>query len=1090
MIQFIGAGAGSGKTHRLTHLLYEKLESGAVQPAGVIATTFTLKAAAELRQRVRETLLENDRFALATAIGQARIGTVNSVCGQLVQRFAFDLGLSPELDVIEEAESIALLRESVNLVLTDADHLVGIVAVTRRLGLDDWQATIKDLVDKARANGIDADALRQMGKVNADHLLATCFPLQGRDSFDGELRAAIDLAVAALEAEQARAKKSVKKTADAITRLRHARSDLEEGALAWKDWVGLMQLEPAKAAQPLVEPVTDLARQGHDAHPGLRADLRAWLDAAFDLAARTLDAFAARKRERGVLDFVDQERLLLAALEQPAVQATLRQNLQLLMVDEFQDTSPIQLALFARLADLARETVWVGDIKQAIYGFRGSDATLMRQVLAELDSSATNPPQRLDESRRSRPELVNLVNAVFTHAFADTMQTRDIRLRPHRPATLDNAAFAWWRLAGGKKENRMTALGATLRTLIDSGHAIVDKASGCPRPVQAGDIAILARTHANVLAAAQGVRQAGLAVTSAQPGLLATPEAVLALACLRRLHDAGDTLASAEIISLTTCAEPETWLSDRLNWLAAKQPGNAWGEDDTAGQQPLLARLASLREGEARNWSPAEALRRVIVDGDLPRYLTQWGPDRARIARRLDNLDALQGFAADYEAHCHATRRAASIGGLLLWLRALGEENEDAMAERPGAAIRVLTHHAAKGLEWPVVICLDLDHDPRDELWGLSATAGTDRLNIRDPLAARFIRYWPWPYGKRSTNMTVLERLRGADVAATVEPVLRRAQDEARRLLYVSMTRARDLLVFAAPDKATEMPWFDTLDAPWLKFAELPTDARLILPDGHGEVPVALPSGELAADSPASRSETSESLFWIRGHANQEPRLAARCSPSTVGAVSPAPTFAAAGDAPAALIESYGSRCEIVGGPAMDVLGNALHACIAFDWINPTLPRRHARIVEILDLWGMTAHVDVATVLAGIDAFRAECHARWTIRRALVEYPFAQTLPNGQRLSGRIDLLLDTDAGWVIVDHKSNPAPRDRLSALAADYLPQLRAYAGAVSALGDQRPVSLAINFFVGQCLAVLPAATAGGSRTNVPKAGKTESG
>lgn len=1072
-IQFIGAGAGSGKTHRLTHLLYEKLESGAIQPAGVIATTFTIKAAAELRQRVRETLLENNRFALATAIGQARIGTVNSVCGQLVQRFAFELGLSPELEVIEEEESTALLRESIDSVLTDGDYLAELFAITRRLGLEDWQATIKSLVDKARANGIDADALRQMGQTNADHLLATCFPLKGRDSFDAELSKAIDLAIAGLEAEQASAKKPIKKTATAITTLRHMASDLESKALAWKDWVGLMALDPAKSAELIVEPVIDLARQGHDAHPGLQADLRAWLVAAFDLAARTLDAFATRKRDRGVLDFVDQERLLLAALDRPDVQESLRKDLQLLMVDEFQDTSPIQLALFARLADLAQETVWVGDIKQAIYGFRGSDANLMRQVLAELDSANAGDkaqrPQRLNESRRSRPELVALVNAVFTHAFADTLQPQDICLRAHRPATLDNSAFAWWRLSGGKKEARMTALGAAVRTVIDSGYEVVDKASGQARPVQAGDIAILARTHTNVLAAAQGLRQAGLAVTSAQPGLLQTPEAVLVVACLRRLLDANDTLATAEIYSLTQHgATPEVWLADRLEWLAAGKPSQAWTETEPC--IPLLVTLAKMRDGAARNWSPAEALRRVIADGALSQHLVRWGPDAARAANRMDNLDVLQSLATDYEAHCHASRRAASIGGLLLWLRALGEAKEDAMAERPGAAIRVLTHHAAKGLEWPVVICLDLDHDPRDDLWGMSVEATADRLDIRNPLAGRFIRYWPWPYGKRSKDMTVLQRLQGADVAATVDPILRRASDEARRLLYVSMTRARDLLVFAVPDKADEFPWFETLDAPWLKFDELPNDARLSLPEGHGEIPVALLNQDPSICPPLSDADKFEGLWWVSGYSGGRSLLPAKCAPSTLSAVSPAPTFSKQNAAPAFQLENYGNRFGITDSPAMDVLGNALHACIAFDWINPDLADRRTRISEILALWGMAAHVDSDAVMSGVDAFRAWCYSRWQIRRALVEYPFARTLANGQRLSGRLDLLLDTDDGWVIVDHKSNPSPRDKLAALATEYLPQLNAYAETINALGDQRPISLAINFFVGQSMAVLP--------------------
>ena len=95
-LHFISAGAGSGKTFRLTQILHAKLTGGASKPAGVIATTFTRKAAAELRERVRTDLVARGDFTLANAMGQARIGTINSVCGDLLKRFAFEAGMPTE----------------------------------------------------------------------------------------------------------------------------------------------------------------------------------------------------------------------------------------------------------------------------------------------------------------------------------------------------------------------------------------------------------------------------------------------------------------------------------------------------------------------------------------------------------------------------------------------------------------------------------------------------------------------------------------------------------------------------------------------------------------------------------------------------------------------------------------------------------------------------------------------------------------------------------------------------------------------------------------------------------------------------------
>ena len=116
-ITFISAGAGSGKTHRLTEILHRELTAGGVRPAGVIATTFTKKAATELRERVREHLLKQGSFGLANAMGQARIGTVNGVCGQFIARFAFEAGMSTEQQVLEEAQGEILLARAIDAAL-------------------------------------------------------------------------------------------------------------------------------------------------------------------------------------------------------------------------------------------------------------------------------------------------------------------------------------------------------------------------------------------------------------------------------------------------------------------------------------------------------------------------------------------------------------------------------------------------------------------------------------------------------------------------------------------------------------------------------------------------------------------------------------------------------------------------------------------------------------------------------------------------------------------------------------------------------------------------------------------------------------
>lgn len=1047
-IHFISAGAGSGKTYSLTELLDDKLVAGGIDPAGVIATTFTKKAATELRERVRESLVAKGEFQRANSIGQARIGTVNSICGQLVQRFAFEIGLPPELEVLEESEADSLLREALDGVLDDPSKIDQLNQLAYRLGEEDWQGRIKKLVDLARSNDIAPATLAGQGALNASDLLDNHYPKPAKTSFDVQLINTIE--AAALQLETAQATKFVKKTADCIKVLNECLPDLKRGNLPWSQWVKLGKTLPAKAFELVMEPVQDAARR-HDEHPGLHADIRQWLESSFSLAAHTLEVFARLKRERGVIDFVDQELLLLQALRQPSVEETIRDELQLLMVDEFQDTSPIQLALFTRLALLAKETVWVGDVKQAIYGFRGSDTALMQSVLDALPAMGATRSE-LPNSYRSRPELVDLVNAVFEPVFAGFLQPKEIRLTATRPRLLDNEAFAWWYLAGDNKEEIAKALGTGVRNLLASGYQVVDKQTKLARMVQPGDIAILSRSNVGVSDAAKALAEQGLTVAVSQAGLLATPEAVLAVACLRRLNDRRDTLASAEIISLTECSDPEDWLADRLRYLEAIMAEGGkdhWREEgDTAA--PVLARLAALRQSDIGRMTPTEALRRAIVECDLARYLLQWSKDKARADARLANLQALRELAQDYEKRCHARRRAATISGLILWFQQAATDKTDLLASSQDDAVRVLTHHGAKGLEWPVVICLDLHAATRDRLWDISVQSAAP-VTMADPLQGRDIRYWPWPYGKQSNGIPTADKI--ADSAIAAEFALK-AKEEAQRLLYVSMTRARDLLIFAIPNKVKAFEWLDCVNAPWLKT----DDGEISLPDCE-PIKVASQTFEVPA-VPVEESAVvaGEQLHWFEIPTDRPSYLSAICSPSGLK------TEQGFQELASPEIAIYGERIALNGAPDMATLGEALHACIAFDWLNPELPEREERIARILANWGVERNVDSNQVAIGVKKFREWCIERWKPTAWYVEYPVEVVLSNGQGIKGRLDLLLETLAGWVILDHKSNPSPCSEWNKVASGYGSQLAGYKSSIESVNGVMVSQLAINFFIGQ--------------------------
>ena len=378
-LTFISAGAGSGKTHRLTQILHQQLSSGSVRPSGVVATTFTKKAATELRERVRSHLLKQGAYGLANAMGQARIGTVNSVCGGLLERFAFEAGLATEQQVLEENQAAVLVKQAIDAVL-DGPGVSDLLKVVQRLGIDDWQKELKSLLDKARANDIDPGVLLDFAKENAEDLLIH-FPKPTTEDLSAtllkEIRAAIPILAEAAEA------KKVQKTIKYLTLVRSIERGIQGGYAPWSDWVKLSKEQPEAGLKSIAESIGSVA-QRFSAHPMLHADISEYLERMFSLCAEALRIYDARKREMGVLDFTDQEHLLLKVLDDASVEVTLKDELDLLLVDEFQDTSPIQLALFLKLANCAKAIYWVGDIKQAIYGFRGSDTELMEAILQAL----------------------------------------------------------------------------------------------------------------------------------------------------------------------------------------------------------------------------------------------------------------------------------------------------------------------------------------------------------------------------------------------------------------------------------------------------------------------------------------------------------------------------------------------------------------------------------------------------------------------------------------------------------------------------------------------------------------------------------
>lgn len=838
-LRIISAGAGSGKTYRLTEEMTKLLRDG-VRANGIIATTFTKKAAAELQERVRVKLLSEGRSEQADQLANALIGTVHGLGVRLLQRFAFEAGVSPEVDIIADEDQQSLFNLALSNTLKP-ERVAQLEALSDRLGLNkrgrnDWRSTLLQLTEIARANDFSPETLRY----SKTQSFATFQPFIGEPvAFDYEKRLGelLRQTVATLEHNE----DSTKVTQSAINTLRGMARQLElHGQLRWHEWVKISKLKVGAKSRDDAVALLEFA-YAHYQHPGFHQDIEAFIEQLFELAIAAMEEYGQYKKRRGLIDYTDMEVLVNHLLDRPEVRSVLESEIDLLMVDEFQDTSPIQLEIFLKLSRIANHSIWVGDPKQSIYGFRGAEPELMQAIIRK--QGGVKPDDIQAFSWRSREEIVLATNALFVKAFPDLPQAQ-VALKPKRcrdgsgrenclndgpePEALQQALMHWhFRHDEGKrppgKPWMEDCIADTLRAWLQREVQVQPKGSDTTRPARPGDIAVLCRSNQACQDMAEALHRAGLRAAIARSGLMGTAEARLILACLKYLLNQYDALSVAEILLLAAGEEVESIIEGRLEYLAQKEQADGrpnwsrWGE-----QNAFIQSLNQLRQ-PAIELSSAETLDLLLEELDLRRIIASWGNER----QRLSNVDMLRRYALQYEEACNRLHTAASTGGFLLWLAELENKDNDMQGSGEGPeAVNVLTYHRSKGLEWPVVLCHNLEGKLRAEVWGLNIVSEAEEVDLNNVLGQRWLRFWVNPYADQYRNTYLADQL---DQSEASQVVRQQALAEEARLMYVGITRARDYLVFPtrmAPTRWLNRAWhqgeedFPTLDpdsreTPW-----------------------------------------------------------------------------------------------------------------------------------------------------------------------------------------------------------------------------------------------------------------------------------
>ncbi len=1012
-IRIITASAGTGKTTRLAQLLSEAVQ-GQTRPEAILATTFTKQAAAELLNRARTRLLKDGRSAAAQTLLTARIGTVNAVCGSLVADFSFELGLSPELRVLDEAGAELALKRALAAVVTD-EVSNELQAFRGKFDFSfDWHYEVRRLIEAARANGLDAEGRLAASADRSVASLDQCLgPVTGTaEALDGMLRSEIERALEVIQCNG----DTTKGTQSYCELLAECRRDLDRGQLSWGDWAKLQTKLPMKKSLAHAAPV-QIAAARHPGHPRLREDLHRLIRLMFEVAVNGLREYQRLKQDQGLLDFVDQEVLALRLLSRPDIREMLAEQLDLVLVDEFQDTSPLQLAIFLKLAELA-PSVWVGDPKQAIFGFRGTDPALMDAAIESLSSpsrdadlviAALDTVERqsrvdtLSRSFRSRPALVELTNAVFSRAFSkqQDMPEERVRTEPERSdaAELGPAVSHWPLSSSGRmsKDVLAQATAAGVRDLLATRPTIWDRRTRKDRTASAADLAILCRTNDQCLRVSESLGQLGIASVVARVGLLAAAEAQVLLAGLRLWVDPRDRLAAATLVRILDHPDGAAAFAEKV--LDLESPEN-------------LARSAAVDAVlMARKHEPdldVLAVVGAVADAlDLRRLCAAWGEPIQRTA----NLDALMSHATRYCEQRRAGGDMPSVVGFLAHLENLaqdsgwGESRSDTTARvGSNAAVTVSTWHAAKGLEWPIVVLFGLESVREPAAYGVHVLSDRTAFDVSDPLGGRWIHFWPNPYTTSNQTGPVKDAYAQSEAHRYVS---RQAEREALRVLYVGWTRACDRLILAAQQGKLLGGLLGTLEAiePGI-LREPATTAGLV------ETTWAAHTFELqiTASQPAEPIALLQEPGTIRAG-----RPVILYEPASLSPSSASPRPARLGKP-----ERLGPPVRIHRSVDMDVLGTTIHNFFAADDPLGPKPDRLALAAGLLDRF------QVAGALAPADLLELGNRLwRWVQKRfgqdsrLRTEWPLGLKLETGTLLLGTADLLVETGETFAIIDHKS-----------------------------------------------------------------------
>ena len=1076
-VTYISAGAGSGKTYTLTSILADLIVKEKATPDQFILTTFTEAAASEFREKAKAKIYEHTEYAkyaeAAERLDQSMIGTVDSIANKFVRKYWYLLGVSPDQKLIDDDQKkifISQVLQSVTSIKDESGNSpkedffvefckefnIGYPFGSEKFGLnyDFWKDDVREIFEKVQSFNI-SDL-----KESREKSIAYATEITGEKDLTG-----VENDVSELLKEIEEVDKTVTRTSkDRTEKIKKFKHLLSNG-LKLCDLAGFKsfidKLPNAFNNCNKKDEISDSLAYVYSSKQ-VRDLVLKYINLIFDYVEKAQKEFKEFKDEHHLIDFVDMETRFLELLDKEEVKQDIRNSYKYVFVDEFQDSSPLQVKIFDKLSEivgrdecdgfsvtirdgananefLIHNSIWVGDFKQAIYGFRGADTELTQAVADIINSSSKKfQTHTLKKSFRSLENIVKFTNEIFVHAFAvmlkdeksfkgksiedvEDLLKEKVALDTHR--SQDNAvkSLKCWKVEGGNAEDQSKDLALQIAKRLKNGE-------------KPSDYAILARRGAPLDKLSDALKALNIPVCRTLEIDENRDELALISALMNLVTNDFDNYSRAVVAFLTQKGfDVGSIIDAKLEFDKSYQDNKNCPK--YLSDNSILAKFAERRDFY-RMQTIHNLVESLIVDLDLYSVGRSWenavGTDEC--------FAALIEAAYDYEERCSQIGISPTISGYIDYCKG----NAKSAGFKDGVVLS--TFHHSKGLEWKKVILLELDEDVEDtnkrikyDVFGVQNyhDVAPSESNLYPPM---IINLMPNLFtGNTKVAEDMAEKIKKSKF---FESSCQRFLSETTRLLYVAITRAKDELILTLDEK-NPLLVFKCLDSHYHVDDDYKNGEEISLFSFKNQtlddsLKFLFEKDKLSEDD-LYQIEKPEKLVLQK---NEKIETANRDQqPSKV---KPSRTVTAN--------VVFDSSSRIKANPdEMDKFGTCIHNIFCMLEKSPTVETVERIIKNHQMETALSQPGDVLNAWLNLEKFLTEKYGAKVA--TYHELPFKH-MYDGQIFNGEMDLVWETDKGVVLVDFKSYPGNKNDVVTesnkhYAGMYAGQFECYERALKAAG-----------------------------------------